>query len=83
MRHIQHTYRLGGDTIVHRLGLGAMRLTGQPGNFGPYENWDDGVALLQRAAELGINFYDSAWAYGPQSADLIVGDALGDKPVVL
>ncbi|MEL6448921.1 MAG: aldo/keto reductase [Pseudomonadota bacterium] len=83
MRHIQHTYRLGGDTIVHRLGFGAMRLTGQPGNFGPYENWGDGVALLQRAADLGINFYDSAWAYGPQSADLIVGDALGDKPVVL
>ena len=83
MRHIQHTYRLGGDTIVHRLGFGAMRLTGQPGNFGPYENWGDGVTLLQRAADLGINFYDSAWAYGPQSADLIVGDALGDQPDVL
>ncbi len=77
------TYRIGGDLEVDRLGYGAMRLTGQPGNFGPYENWEGGIKLLQRAAELGVTFYDSAWAYGPETADRIVGDALGQTDVVI
>ena len=67
------TFMLGGDTPVNRLGFGAMRLTGQPGNFGPYADWAQGIGLLQRAADLGVTFFDSAWAYGPQTADQIVG----------
>ena len=77
------TFRLGGDLTVRRLGYGAMRLTGQPGNFGPFPDWAAGIALLRRAADLGVNFFDSAWAYGPQTADQIVGEALGDRDVVL
>ncbi|MDJ0740432.1 MAG: aldo/keto reductase [Gammaproteobacteria bacterium] len=77
------TFALAGDLTINRLGYGAMRLTGQPGNFGPYPDWAGGVALLRRAAELGVDFFDSAWSYGPETADQIVGDALGDRPVVI
>lgn len=76
-------FALGGDLIVNRLGYGAMRLTGQPGNYGPYENWESGLALLRHAADLGVNFFDSAWAYGPETADRIVGEALEGRDVVL
>lgn len=77
------TFALGGETTVNRLGYGAMRLTGQPGNFGPYPDWEGGLALLRRAADLGVTFFDSAWAYGPETADRIVGEALEGRDVVL
>jgi pyridoxine 4-dehydrogenase len=50
---------------VNRLGYGAMRLSGQPGNFGAYLDWEAGEQLLRRAVELGVNFIDTAEAYGP------------------
>lgn len=77
------TYTIGGELTVNRLGYGAMRLTGQPSNFGPYPAWENGVKLLRRAAELGVNFFDSAWAYGPEFADQIVGEALEGRDVVI
>ncbi|MEO1244625.1 MAG: aldo/keto reductase [Pseudomonadota bacterium] len=70
---------------MNRLGFGAMRLTGQPGNFGPYPNWEQGKRLLRRAVELGVEFFDSARAYGPEWADKLLADALhpyADKVVV-
>ncbi|MEO0369487.1 MAG: aldo/keto reductase, partial [Pseudomonadota bacterium] len=73
---LEKTFKLGGEISVNRLGYGAMRLTGQPGNFGPYPKWEEGKALLQRAVELGVNFFDSARAYGPEWADKIIADAL-------
>ncbi|MEO1198646.1 MAG: aldo/keto reductase [Pseudomonadota bacterium] len=80
---INHTFKLGGDLTVNRLGYGAMRLTGQPGNFGPYPEWERGKAVLRRAADLGVTFFDSAWAYGPEHADRIVGEAIGDRNVAI
>ncbi|MEM1315342.1 MAG: aldo/keto reductase [Pseudomonadota bacterium] len=77
------TFTLGNDLTVNRLGYGAMRLTGRPGNFGPYHDWENGLALLRRAADLGVTFFDSAWAYGPEHADRIVGEALEGRDVVL
>ena len=74
------TFSLGGEVDVNRLGYGAMRLTGQPGNFGPYANWDDGKALLQHAVTAGVQFIDSAFAYGPEWADKIIADALHPYP---
>ena len=74
------TFLLGGDLPIHRLGLGAMRLTGQPGNFGPYADWEGGRALLRRATELGINFIDSAHAYGPVWNERLIGEALAPYP---
>ena len=44
-------FALGGDLPVYRLGFGAMRLCGQPGNFGRYADWEGGVRLLRRAVE--------------------------------
>ena len=67
-------------TEVRRLGYGAMRLTGQPGNFGPYEAWNDGKKVLQRALELGINFVDTARAYGPGWNERLIAEGLHPYP---
>ena len=83
MSQTERTYAIGGDLRVNRLGYGAMRLTGQPGNFGPYPDWEAGKTLLRRAADLGVDFFDSAWAYGPETADRIVGEALEGLDVVI
>ena len=70
------TFFLGGDLPVHRIGYGAMRLCGQPGNFGPFADWPAGEKLLRRAAELGVNFFDTAEAYGPGNNEEIIASAL-------
>ena len=70
------TFLLGGDLPVHRLGYGAMRLCAQPGNFGRYPDWEAGIRLLRRAVELGINFIDTAHAYGPAVNEELIGEAL-------
>jgi pyridoxine 4-dehydrogenase len=74
------TFRFNDGPEVRRLGYGAMRLTGQPGNFGPYESWDDGKKVLQHALELGINFIDTARAYGPGWNERLVAEALYPYP---
>jgi aryl-alcohol dehydrogenase-like predicted oxidoreductase len=70
------TFLLGGDLPVHRIGYGAMRLCGQPGNFGPFADWPAGEKLLRRAVELGVNFVDTAEAYGPGNNEEIIASAL-------
>lgn len=70
------TFDIGGDLRVNRVGYGAMRLTGQPGNFGPYADWEGGKALLRRAVELGVNFIDTAEAYGPGFNEELIASAL-------
>ena len=80
---VERTFAIGGDMPVDRIGFGVMRLTGQPGNFGAYPDWAGGVALLRRAADLGVVFFDSAHAYGPEHADRLLGEALADREVVL
>jgi len=77
------TWTFGKGKLVNRIGFGAMRLTGQPGNFGPYADWNEGVRLLRHAADLGVSFFDSAWAYGPEHADRIIGKALHDRDVII
>lgn len=69
-------FRLGGTRDICRLGFGCMRLTGQPGNFGRYPDWEHAKAVLRRAAELGVNFFDTAHAYGPGHNEDLVADAL-------
>jgi pyridoxine 4-dehydrogenase len=73
-------FRFSDGTEVRRLGYGAMRLTGQPGNFGPYEAWDEGKKVLHRALELGINFIDTARAYGPGWNERLIAQALHPYP---
>jgi len=74
------TFKLGNERELRRLGYGAMRLTGQPGNFGPYADWEGGKKLLRRAVDIGVNFIDTARAYGPAWNERLVADALYPYP---
>ncbi len=74
------SFFIGGDLSVNRLGYGAMRLTGQPGNFGPYPDWEAGQKLLRRAVDLGVNFIDTAEAYGPGFNEELIASALHPYP---
>lgn len=67
---------MGGDLPINRLGYGAMRLCAQPGNFGPYPDWEGGKKLLRRAVGLGVNFIDTAHPYGPGFNEELIADAL-------
>ena len=62
------------------MGYGAMRLCGQPGNFGPYPEWEAGKALLRKCVELGVNFIDTAHPYGPGFNEEIIAAALAPYP---
>lgn len=64
-----------GDMTVHRLGFGTMRLTG-PGIFGPPRDVDAARQTLRLVPELGIDFVDTANAYGPIVAELLVREVL-------
>ena len=77
---VSQTCTIGGDLEVNRLGYGAMRLSGQPGNFGPYPDWEGGKQLLRRAVELGVNFIDTAEAYGAGFNEELIADALSTYP---
>ncbi len=69
-------FLIGKELFVNRLGYGAMRLTGQPGNFGRYPDWEAGQKLLRRAVELGVNLIDTAEAYGPGFNEDLIASAL-------
>lgn len=73
---MKHTFLLAGEFSLNRMGYGAMRLCGQPGNFGPYPDWEGGKALLRRAVELGVRFFDTAHPYGPGYNEELLADAL-------
>jgi pyridoxine 4-dehydrogenase len=77
---MQNTFTITGDFIVPRLGYGAMRLTGQPNNYGPYIDWEAGKQLLRQGLDLGIRFIDTARAYGPGWNERLVADALSPYP---
>jgi len=77
---ISKTFQLGSDLSIKRLGYGAMRLTGQPGNFGRYADWEAGKQLLRRAIELEINFIDTAESYGPGDNEELIAFALYPYP---
>jgi aryl-alcohol dehydrogenase-like predicted oxidoreductase len=69
------TYMLGGDIPIHRLGFGAMRITGQ-GIWGDPSDMDEAVRVLRRLPELGINFIDTADSYGPYVSEDLIREAL-------
>ncbi|HEX2528957.1 MAG TPA: aldo/keto reductase [Geminicoccus sp.] len=74
------TVKIGGELEVARIGFGAMRLTGQPGNWGPYPDHEHGIAVLRRAVELGVTLIDTAHAYGPGFNEALIADALHPYP---
>jgi len=73
------SFTIGGDLPVHRLGFGAMRLTGK-GIWGPPEDPDEAIRVLQRAIDLGIDFIDTADSYGPEVSERLVAEALHPYP---
>src|SRR5512138_629811 len=73
------TFRIGGDLPVHRLGFGAMRLTGD-GIWGPPRDRSECLAVLRRAIELGVNLIDTAESYGPHVSEELIAEALYPYP---
>src|SRR5258707_76074 len=73
------TIDVGGDLTVNRLGFGAMRITG-PGIWGDPPDRDEAKAVLRRAAELGVNFIDTADSYGPEVSETLIAEALYPYP---
>jgi pyridoxine 4-dehydrogenase len=73
------TLTLGGDLAVNRMGFGAMRLTG-PGIWGEPKDGAEARRVLRRAVELGVDFIDTADAYGPEVSERLIAEALHPYP---
>jgi aryl-alcohol dehydrogenase-like predicted oxidoreductase len=69
------TFKLGGQLEINRLGYGAMQLTGT-GVFGEVADRENAKKVLQKAIESGVNFIDTAEAYGPETNEVLIADAL-------
>jgi aryl-alcohol dehydrogenase-like predicted oxidoreductase len=74
-----HTFKIGGDLEVRRLGFGAMRITGD-GIWGPPEDPEAARALLRRVVDLGVNLIDTADSYGPEVSENLIAEALHPYP---
>ena len=69
------TFAIGGKAKVHRLGFGAMRIVGD-GVWGPPKDKTEAMATLKRVPELGVDFIDTADAYGPEISENLLCEAL-------
>ncbi len=81
---VQHsdTFRIGGDLEVHRLGYGAMQITGD-GVWGPPKDHEGALAVLRAAVEGGVDFIDTADSYGPVVSEQLIAEALHPYPAGL
>jgi pyridoxine 4-dehydrogenase len=75
-------FKIGGDLRVHRLGYGAMRITGK-GIWGEPQDRNEAIRVLHSAVALGINFIDTADSYGPGVSEEIIAEALYPYPAGL
>src|SRR4029077_5900998 len=73
------TFKIGGELEVNRLGFGAMRITGE-GIWGWPPDRENAKKVLRRAVELGVNLIDTADAYGPETDELLIAEALHPYP---
>jgi aryl-alcohol dehydrogenase-like predicted oxidoreductase len=73
------TFKIGGELTVNRLGFGAMRITGD-GIWGWPKDRGEAHKVLKRAVELGVNLIDTADAYGPETSELLIAEALRPYP---
>ncbi|MBA3829620.1 MAG: aldo/keto reductase [Taibaiella sp.] len=73
------TYQLGGSIVINRMGYGAMQLTGD-GVYGEVADRENAKKILQAAVAGGVNFIDTAEAYGPQLNESLIADALHPYP---
>src|SRR6478735_9159080 len=69
------SFKVGGEIEIHRLGFGAMRITGK-GIWGPPEDKPEAIRTLKRLPALGIDFVDTADAYGPDVSEELIREAL-------
>jgi pyridoxine 4-dehydrogenase len=69
------TFKIGGALVVHRLGFGAMRITG-PGIWGEPADRTEALRTLKRIPELGVDFIDTADSYGPDVSERLIREAL-------
>src|SRR5438874_7178213 len=76
---VSDTFKIGGDLTVNRLGFGAMRITGD-GIWGWPPDRQNALKVLKRAVELGVNLIDTADAYGPETSELLIAEALHPYP---
>ncbi|HTO00863.1 MAG TPA: aldo/keto reductase [Microthrixaceae bacterium] len=74
-----NTWAIGGDLKVHRLGFGAMQITGE-GVWGEPEDRSECLAVLRRAVDLGVDLIDTADAYGPNVSEELIAEALSPYP---
>src|SRR5204862_7739230 len=72
-------FKIGGDLSVNRLGFGAMRITGE-GIWGWPKAREEARKGLKRAVELGVNLIDTADAYGPETSEVLIAEALHPYP---
>src|SRR5436853_774869 len=79
---MKSTFPIGGDLSVNRLGYGAMRITGE-GIWGWPPDRENAKKVLRRAVDLGVNLIDTADAYGPETSELLIGEALHPYPTGL
>jgi pyridoxine 4-dehydrogenase len=70
------TFDIGGELTVHRLGYGAMRITGDD-IIGPPEDEEEAREVLERAREIGVDFVDTADSYGPCVSERLIGETYG------
>ena len=75
-------FLIGGDLAVHRLGFGAMRITGK-GIWGEPADRAGVLATLRRLPELGVNLIDTADSYGPEVSENLIREALHPYPGML
>ena len=73
------TFDLDGETTIHRLGYGAMRITGKD-IIGRPDDEDEARRVLHQALSLGIDFIDTADSYGPGVSERLIGEALAPYP---
>jgi pyridoxine 4-dehydrogenase len=69
------SFKIGGDVEVHRLGFGAMRITGD-GIWGEPKDRAEAIRTLKRLPEIGVNFVDTADSYGPDVSEKLIREAL-------
>jgi pyridoxine 4-dehydrogenase len=73
------TFKIGGDLEIHRLGYGAMRITGK-GIWGEPKDPETCRQVLRRAVEAGVDFIDTADSYGPEVSERLIAEALHPYP---
>ncbi len=82
VRNESETFDIGGELTVHRLGYGAMRITGDD-IIGRPDDEDAAIELVREAVDMGVDFIDTADSYGPGVSERLLGEALEDNDVVV